>query len=130
MRALHSGSYRNIIRHSYNHLNHPNPFYYTSIYSFAQAQTSLPGYEKPLPLDVKTGKLKREFDNEQRNQLRKRNQKFRKHITNARRNIPRELLFGNAATRMMNKMQKTPSKQRAMQLSKCAPAQACSAIRL
>ena len=112
MRAMHSGSYRNIIHHSYNQLNHPNFLHYTSIYSFSQSQTSLPGYEKPLPLDVKTGKLKREFGNEERDSLRKRNQKFRRQITHARRNMPRELLFGNAATRMMNKMAKGGNQKR------------------
>ena len=114
MRALQYGSYRNIIHHSYNHL-YRNPYllYNPSIYSFAsQTQATLPGYEKPLPLDVKTGKLRRNFNEEQKTGLRKRNYRFRKYLTNQRRHMARELLFGNAATRMMNKLAKGANQKR------------------
>ena len=62
------------------------------------------GYEKPLPLDAKTGKLRRAFTEKERIGLGKRNRKFRKYLTNKRRHMDRELLFGYAATRMMNKV--------------------------
>mmetsp|Transcript_61695 Transcript_61695/g.98314 ORF Transcript_61695/g.98314 Transcript_61695/m.98314 type:complete len:189 (+) Transcript_61695:30-596(+) len=105
MRLLQLGTIRNILTHSYQpsyHHHAHNLLYNTPIYAFSTA--TLPGYEKPLPLDVRTGKLKREFDEKQRMGLRKRNYRFRRYLVSKRRSMSRELLFGYAACRMMNKM--------------------------
>eukprot|EP00483_Globobulimina_turgida_P008024 UN08040 len=111
MRVLHASPYRNIIWNinAYNHLNH-NMLYYKSVYAFSNA--TLPGYEKPLPLDVKTGKLRRNFNEQEKQNMRKRNLKWRKYLTSTRRHMARELLFGHSATRMMNKMAKGANQKR------------------
>merc|ERR1740123_85727 len=68
------------------------------------AFSTMPGYAKPLPLDVRTGKLRRNLDDKQKDSMRKRNKTWRRYLTSTRRNMSRELLFGYAATRMMNKL--------------------------
>ena len=110
MRAVRSASNRNrnVIT---NPLIHCSPYHHTLCRHPFSAST-LPGYEKPLPLDVRTGKLRRTFTEKERIGLGKRNRKFRKYLTNQRRHMDRELLFGYAATRMMNKLAKGANQKR------------------
>eukprot|EP00485_Elphidium_margaritaceum_P002565 CAMPEP_0202694464 /NCGR_PEP_ID=MMETSP1385-20130828/8325_1 /ASSEMBLY_ACC=CAM_ASM_000861 /TAXON_ID=933848 /ORGANISM="Elphidium margaritaceum" /LENGTH=183 /DNA_ID=CAMNT_0049350317 /DNA_START=12 /DNA_END=563 /DNA_ORIENTATION=- len=89
---------------SLNHTSSPLVYYYGSIHQFSD--TALPDYAKPLPLDVKTGKLKREFSKKPQSETSKINHRFRKYVTFYRRRMDRELVFGYAACRMMNKLSK------------------------
>merc|ERR1712048_402168 len=62
--------------------------------------------------DVRTGKLRRDLTDKQKDSMRKRNKGFRRYLTSTRRNMARELLFGYAATRMMNKLAKGANQKR------------------
>ena len=116
MRAVRSISHRAVSVNPLNHNNPHQPLYQHTIWGYRHQvqhmQHVLPGYERPLPLDARTGKLRRTFTETERVGLGKRNRKFRKYLTNQRRHMDRELLFGYAATRMMNKMAKGANQKR------------------